>query len=180
MVIERGNNISSKSRSTKNSNKPPYSNPNGTPDSAGTSIASSVQAATQGFHLTDAVQEQLIQAVTQAVNTALAEQFQSFRQIIREQASIINDLQQYTRLNSVRIYGVPEPASGTKEDTDAVVRDVFKNQLQVDVSPTEICRSHRLPTAAKSPAGERLPRPIIVKFTTYNARRRVFIQKKKT
>ena len=99
--------------------------------------------------------------------------------MIASQASMMNDSQQYTRRNSIRVFGVPESAPGRKEDTDEVVCDLFQRKLGMAVSVSEICRTHRLTSKSGGNTNERLPRPIIVKFTAYNTRRCVFTMKRR-
>jgi len=146
--------------------------------SIGAPIAEAVQTIVKNG-LSPLIQKQLVEAITKGVASVFAEQVRELNQTIRDQAKKINDLQRYTRRNSVRVYGIPEAPSGQKEDTDVLVRDVFKTQLKVEVSPSEICRSHRAGTTIKGKSGEVLLRPVIVKFTIYNARHRVYKEKKK-
>ena len=84
----------------------------------------------------------------------------------------MNDAEQYSRRNCVRLYGVPE---NSKEDTDQVMLDLASEKLDIKLQRHEIDRSHRVgvprTTSSRSGAGNRpTPRPIIVKFTTYRTR----------
>ena len=51
--------------------------------------------------------------------------------MLREQ---LDDLEQYTRRTNIRIFGIPEPTSTDREDTDAKAIDFFANQLGITVS----------------------------------------------
>ena len=85
----------------------------------------------------------------------------------------IDDQEQYSRRNCLLIHGVTEDK---KEDTDSVVINIIKNDVEVEISENDIDRTHRI-GAPKNP-GER-PRPIIVKFARYNVRKKVFKNKKR-
>lgn len=75
-----------------------------------------------------------------------------------------NELEQYSRRNCLRIFGLPE---SQHEDTNEKVVNLAKSKLGVNIDPSNIDRSHRIgkPTSTN-------PRPIIVKFTSYAARAR--------
>lgn len=80
-----------------------------------------------------------------------------------------DDLEQYTRLNSLRIFGVPEIKG---ESTDEVVSKLCKDKLGLDISPALIDCSHRLP------GRESQFRPIIVTFVSRNTKKLVYNNKK--
>ena len=73
----------------------------------------------------------------------------------------------------VRLYGIPETPN---EKTDEVVREVVKERLNIELNPSDIARSHRITPKPKpgSTARSENPKPIIVKFNTYNTRQAVF------
>ena len=89
----------------------------------------------------------------------------------------VDDLEQYTRRNNVRIYGVAEQP---EENSDNLAFDFFKSELNVDIASNNISRSHRV---SKKSGVE--PRPIIVQFTKHNSkvtvmsRRRVLKERKR-
>ena len=66
--------------------------------------------------------------------------------------------EQYSRRNCLLVHGVPAEKN---EDTNEVVKRVFKNHLSVEVKNNEIDRCHRL---GKSNAGN----PIIVKLVRHD------------
>lgn len=85
--------------------------------------------------------------------------------------SAANDLQQYSRRSSLRIFGVKEEPN---EDTDQIVCDIATKKLGVPLSRDDIDRSHR--------TGKRdgkHPRSIIAKFCTYRKRNEIIKARKK-
>lgn len=81
----------------------------------------------------------------------------------------------YSRRNNLLFHGIPE---NPHEDTSKIVLDLLKDKTigAQDLSRSQVCRSHRLGPTRQS----RLkPRPIIIKFTTYEARASIFRDKKK-
>ena len=77
----------------------------------------------------------------------------------------LNQLEQYTRRNSLRIHGLPESA---QESTDALVCKLAEEKLGIKVTPDEIDRSHRV--SSPSSNTQQKPRQIIVKFCSYRTR----------
>ena len=70
-----------------------------------------------------------------------------------------NDLEQYTRRNIIRIFGVKEQ---TNEDTDQIAVDLANEKLGFQLTKQDIDRSHRV--QQKNP---RKIKPIIVKLCSY-------------
>ena len=64
--------------------------------------------------------------------------------------------EQYSRRNCILIRGVKE---NQNEDTDEVVINKIKSEVDLDISPRDINRTHRIGISSKSKN-----RPIIVKF----------------
>ena len=81
-------------------------------------------------------------------------------------------LEQYGRRNILRVSGIPE---NDNEDTDGIVLKVAY-EMGVPISPGEIDRSHRVGKIRTGPVKKH--RDIIVKFVTYNARNRLFKERK--
>ena len=92
----------------------------------------------------------------------------------------LDDLQQYSRRNAIRISGIPEPANEKPQDVQKVVKKLIADDMKVDINDFDFCRMHRVgkakPVSAQHPEG--LPRQIIVKFTRYSARRKVMKARK--
>ena len=89
-----------------------------------------------------------------------------------------DELEQYSRRNSLRIFGLPENEVGG-EDPTVVALKLFNETMELEkagcpVSPAEIDRAHRV--GPKTPGSER---PMLVKFTQYRPRARVFKAKSK-
>ena len=76
----------------------------------------------------------------------------------------LEESEQYSRRTCLKITGIPESEN---ENTDEVVMDVAKT-IKVDLKPTDISRSHRLPTRNK----KKVTRDIVVRFVTYNNRKK--------
>ena len=92
----------------------------------------------------------------------------------------IDGLEQYSRRNSLRISGYPEDKD---ERTDQVVIQLA-GSLGVDIASNDIDRSHRVgkfddrSRSGKGPGAKRRARDIIVKFATYNARDKLYQERK--
>ena len=52
-----------------------------------------------------------------------------------------NDNEQYSRLEAIRIYGVPE---SPREDCRHAVCDIFRHKLGLSINPSDINKIHRL------------------------------------
>ncbi|XP_071511909.1 uncharacterized protein [Diadema antillarum] len=90
----------------------------------------------------------------------------------------LNDAEQYSRRNCLRLYGIPE---SDHEDTDEVMLDLASKELNVKLKPEDIDRSHRIGAPRPVKRGEKTkpPRPIIVKFATYRVRHLVIRNRKR-
>ena len=79
--------------------------------------------------------------------------------------SALDESEQYSRRNSLRVSNIKEDPS---ENTDQIVLNIA-NELDVEISPNDIDRSHRVgkPSTSKT-------RDILVKFATYRARQRLY------
>lgn len=74
-----------------------------------------------------------------------------------------NTMEQYSRRNCLRIFGVPE---NTNEDTTQLILEIAKKKLNITTEESYIDRTHRIGPRSD---GKR-PRAIIAKFTSYRAR----------
>ena len=84
----------------------------------------------------------------------------------------VNSLEQYSRRNCLRIFGVVESDG---ENTSELVMELARNNLQVNIEQSDIDRSHRIGRSHER--GH--PRDIIVKFTSYRVRDMVIKNRKK-
>jgi len=82
----------------------------------------------------------------------------------------LDEQEQYSRRNCLVFHGVTEQ----QKDTTTAVTDLCSRSLGVTVDSRSIDRSHRL----GKPTGDK-PRPIIVKFTNYEQRQKIFSVKRK-
>ena len=75
-----------------------------------------------------------------------------------------DDLEQYSRRNTVRIRGLAESAN---EDTDGLVKDFAAHKLDVKIGTSDLVRSHRV---GKKTEDRSAPRDISIRFTTHNTK----------
>lgn len=92
--------------------------------------------------------------------------------VVRQLAWENDRLQQYTRRESVRIFGVKQSNQETAEDVETKVVKVMKD-AGVEVVPEDIAACHR---AGKAKSGG--VRPILVKFVSRRKRRELMLAKK--
>ena len=83
--------------------------------------------------------------------------------------STVDELEQYSRRNSVRISGIVE---SEHEDVSKRVLDLFNHKMGVNTKIEDIDRMHRV-----GKRGDR-PRAVLIKFATYRAREAVFRAKR--
>lgn len=127
--------------------------------------------------VTDALKLQineLIQPIIQPLQDTIAVLEQKVADLDQFVHSEFDVHEQYSRRNNLRLFGIPELQG---EQTDELVRSIVEQKLGINLPGNAICRSHRVgkPSSEKDIG----PRPIIVKFLTYNIRRQVFTSKKK-
>ena len=141
--------------------------------------------------LVDIMTQGVSEPVSQRVTESLTNQITSLKKDLKERDRTIAKLQehidglttevdrleQYTRRNSIRISGIPEP----KEDNPtAKVLDLMNNSLKLTPPLTlaEVDRIHRvgIPKSQRNgPAASTRtpPRQILVKLATYRTRKRI-------
>ena len=83
----------------------------------------------------------------------------------------IDELEQYSRRNCLIISGIGETEN---ENTDRTFLKFANDVLKAEIKPEDIDRTHRLPRPPGHTNGHSKPRNLVVKFTTYNARKRVY------
>ena len=81
----------------------------------------------------------------------------------------------------MRIYGIPESEN---ENTGEIALKLFKDKLELDLTPMDLDRSHRVTPRPREDDGQSRssgdrPRAVIVKFARYNARMLVYQAKSK-
>ena len=106
----------------------------------------------------------------------------SDREKVSEVTRDLHDLQQYSRRNNIRIFGIPEKP---EEDTDALVCGVAE-KIGAHITTRDIDRSHRVGRRTPQPTNDtsrdnsyaavagspkdNSPRPIIVKLISYKSK----------
>ena len=88
---------------------------------------------------------------------------------LEEATKMHDNLEQYSRKFNLEIYGIPEQE---KEDTEEIVLNLAK-RLNVHLEPEYIDIAHRMKK------GNTRRRPIIVRFTNYYSRNRLYMNRKK-
>lgn len=109
-------------------------------------------------------------------NDELRKQVESLIQTTTSADKKLNDLEQYTRRNSVRVFGIQEPKDH-RENTDDIIVQLATEKLGITLDISEIDRSHRVGKKTNEP-GKR-PRPILVKLATYRTRQRLIRARRK-
>lgn len=74
-----------------------------------------------------------------------------------ENSRLLDDHEQFAKLNNIIIYGLPEDQG---EKIEQKMTDLFESKLGITVALSEIDVAYRL----RGGTGERKPRPVIVKF----------------
>ncbi|KAK9744498.1 hypothetical protein QE152_g7712 [Popillia japonica] len=82
----------------------------------------------------------------------------------------IEQLEQYSRVNNIRVFGVSETP---QEDVCKTFINLCKNKLNIDIQPSEMDIIHRLR------GRENGTRPIIVRFTSRMTKKKIFSSKSK-
>ena len=136
--------------------------------------------------LAEALKDSLIQKVTDSLEfdlqkkiTELTERVVELERLNQEYADDAELQEQYSRRNCLVVFGVPESEG---ENTDDIITDICTDILGVPVSNTDLDRTHRLGqkptrnTRADDPKSK--TRGIIVKFTSYQTRAKVYSNKK--
>ncbi|XP_063966508.1 uncharacterized protein LOC129277326 [Lytechinus pictus] len=91
----------------------------------------------------------------------------------------LNDQEQYSRRNCIRLFGVPEKEN---EKTSERVCEIAQQHLGVDLHLRDIDRSHRVPRRNEpvpNEKGEIKPRAIIIKLTSYQHRQNLLMNRRK-
>ena len=132
-----------------------------------------------------------ITALENEVKTLKTEKSQAVQALQKETKNLeaqVDDLEQYSRRNCLVFTGVEEKAG---ENTTATIINICRKDLGTEVLPSDVDRSHRLgPSQPHAESvGDRQPpsqavrprkkmRNIIVKFTNYNIREKVYSARK--
>ena len=122
--------------------------------------------------------ERVIQALRSAIKNELKGEMINLKTLLEESEEIESlktrvgqleyqhyELQQYSRRNSIRVSGLPETPN---EDPAELSVDLFNNRMNLAIKPEYIDRAHCVGRRV-----EGKDRPLLVKFTSYRARRSV-------
>lgn len=115
------------------------------------------------------IAEKIDQKIDQSIKTYEVKVSQLEDKLEKAYATI-DSLEQYTRRNSLRIYGLPESVN---EDTDASVIKFYKEKMNIEVSKEMIDCSHRLGKE------ENHTKPLLVKFVSKNIKQEIYKNKRK-
>ena len=120
--------------------------------------------------LKETITEPLQKEITQLKNS-----IEKKDQQIHDMEKQIDQLEQYTRRNSLRIHGIPEKET---EDTCEETLNVINENLGLSppITPSDIDRVHRVGPRSTNRSG---PRSVILKLATYRVRARIFSQRAK-
>lgn len=103
-------------------------------------------------------------------NSELRNENANFRSKIQDIEEKLDEHEQYSRRNNIRVSGVAETKG---EITDDVVLDICNN-IGADITVNDIDRSHRVGKPKES--GSK-PRDIIVKMCSYRSRQKIMLQR---
>ena len=117
-----------------------------------------------------------INAEQKAEITALKSESSDLKNTSLKEIEKIDNLEQYGRRQNLEIAGIPVQDG---EDTNAVVMEVAK-LLDVDILPSHISTSHRLPKKIGQNGNVIRTPPIIVRFTNRDIRNKLYANRKQT
>ena len=123
-----------------------------------------------------------LQAVSKNVTSVLQRENSRLVNVVKELELKIDDQEQRSRNYCLLLHGCPE---GNEENTTDIALNIFNNEIGLhDVQKNDISRSHRIGPKTtqrrntRSNNSESRPRPIIVRFSNWYSRDRVFKNKK--
>ena len=122
-------------------------------------------------HWNSAVKKQMVEAESKIVK--LQDELNKTNEKLLASEERLDDLEQYSRRNSLRVW-LPE-MENKGECTDSLIIDHAKT-LGVTIQPTDIDRSHRVGAVKE---GNPKPRAVIVKFSSYKTRQKLFDARRK-
>ena len=96
-------------------------------------------------------------------------QFKEFADKVSNFSVQVDKQEQYSRRNCLLIHALEEVQN---EDTDTLSINIINELLGLDIQPSDIDRTHRIGNKNKA---RKIVQVIIIKFTRYNTRKKVFI-----
>lgn len=111
--------------------------------------------------------EESIAKMTEEIATLRLE-----NEVLKKECNSKTDvLEQYSRKNNLRVYGIQETQN---ENVEALVNGLLKNNLGLSMGENYIDCCHRV-----GPKRDNRPRPILVRFVSYKSRAEVYRSKSK-
>ena len=84
---------------------------------------------------------------------------------------IVDRLEQYSCRNCLLLHAIAE---SERENTDDLVLETLNEKLHVDLTLSDLDRTHRI---SQKKASSNKPRAAIIKFVSYNMRKKNFLKK---
>lgn len=119
--------------------------------------------------LVNSIVQGVLQGLHNKIDSLEAENVNLKQRVLKLETALDN-VEQYSRRNCLKISGVPESTEGT---TDDIVCNIAR-AIDVDLNINDIDRSHRLGKSPSSVEGRERPRDIIVKFMSYRVRAKFY------
>ena len=81
---------------------------------------------------------------------------------------IVDRQEQYSRCNCLLLYGIAEVE---RENTGELVLETLNKKMHIDLTPSDSDRTHHI---GQKKASSKKPRVAIIKFGSYNTRKKIF------
>ena len=81
---------------------------------------------------------------------------------------MVDRQEQYSRRNCILLHGIAE---GERENPDNLVLETLNRKLHIDLTLSDLDRTHRI---GQKKASSNKQRAVITKFVSYNTRKRIF------
>ena len=81
---------------------------------------------------------------------------------------IVDIQEQYSRRNCLLLHGFAE---GERENTDELVLETLNEKMHIYLTPSDSDRTHHI---GQRKASSKKPRVVIIKFVSYNTRKKIF------
>ncbi|XP_071943389.1 uncharacterized protein [Antedon mediterranea] len=117
----------------------------------------------------DKLKKDLLQELTTSITETLNKAFDKLQEQISNIETRLDYLEQYSRRNNLRFYGLQD----STKSTDDLVAEVIRDKMGITFKSDDIEVSHRI-----GPITDK-PRPIIVRFNSIRTRNNVFAAKSK-
>ena len=85
---------------------------------------------------------------------------------------IVDRQEQYSRRNCLLLHGITE---GERENTDDLVLETLNEKLHINLTPSDLDKTHRI---GHKKASSKKPRAVTIQFVSYNTRKKIFFKSK--